>query len=130
MLSTDFKIFRLRQASQMPLFLKWDARHFHAHSEVLVHSALRGRGERGQFMHFSLLRPVHAAHICPGVLTQTFRREVVQLRQRESERKNEASHIQSLQVRDVFVKIARSGFGQDRHATKLLCHSIASHPAA
>jgi hypothetical protein len=96
----------------------------------LVHSALRGRRESGQFMHFSLSKPVHAAHICPGVLTQTFRREVVQLRQRESERKNEASHIQSLHVREVLVKIARAGLGQDRHETRLLSHSIASHPAA
>ena len=130
MLRTDFNIFRLRQDSQMPLLLKYDARHFHAHSEVLVHSALRGRRESGQSIHLSFRKPVHGAHMRPGALTQTFLRDVEQLRQRESERKKEGSHTQSLHLTDVFVNTACGGIGHGMHATRLLCHSMASHPAA
>jgi hypothetical protein len=81
-------------------------------------------------MHFSFSKPVHAAHIFPLVLTQTFFNDVVQLRQRESDRKKEASHVQSLHVTEAFVKRACVGVGHCRHATRLLSNNIASHPAA
>jgi hypothetical protein len=85
-LRTDFKIFRLRQDSQMPLLLKYDGLHFHAHSDVLVHSALRGRRDRGQSTHLSFSTALHGAHICPFVRAQAVRKDAVQLRQRESDR--------------------------------------------
>jgi hypothetical protein len=86
MLSTDFRILRLKHDSQIPLLLKYAFWHLHAHCDVLVHSAFRGRRESGHSTHFSFSKAVHAAHICPFVLAQTFFKDVLQLRQRASDR--------------------------------------------
>jgi hypothetical protein len=81
-------------------------------------------------MHRSFSMPEHGAHIRPFVRGQTFRREAVQFMHVVSDRKNDASHCQSLHVRDVFVKRVCLGIGHAKHCTSLLANSMASHPAA
>jgi hypothetical protein len=81
-------------------------------------------------MHRSFSMPEHGAHIRPFVLGQTFFKEVVQFMHVAPDRNNDASHCQSLHVRDAFVKRACLGIGHAKHCTRLLGNSMASHPAA